>query len=109
VPRRFYVRALPGIPTIRVFEALACGVPLVSAPWEDCEALFRPGEDYLIARSEIEMARHLRDLAHDTAMRAALAANGRQRIEERHSCGHRADELLGIVKQVKQAERVGAL
>ncbi len=30
VPRRFYVDALPGIPTIRVFEALACGIPLVS-------------------------------------------------------------------------------
>ncbi len=35
VPRRFYVAALPGIPTIRVFEALACGIPLVSAPWSD--------------------------------------------------------------------------
>ena len=33
VPRRFYVERLPGIPTIRVFEALACGIPLVSAPW----------------------------------------------------------------------------
>ena len=33
VPRRFYVDHLPGIPTIRVFEALACGIPLVSAPW----------------------------------------------------------------------------
>ena len=38
VPRRFYVEALPGIPTIRVFEALACGIPLVCAPWSDAEA-----------------------------------------------------------------------
>ena len=37
VPRRPYVEALPGIPTIRVFEALACGIPLVSAPWRDVE------------------------------------------------------------------------
>jgi spore maturation protein CgeB len=43
-------RALPGIPTIRVFEALACGIPLVSAPWDDAEGLFRPGEDFLVAR-----------------------------------------------------------
>src|SRR5699024_5074305 len=35
VPRRFYTTLLPGIPTIRVFEALACGIPLVSAPWDD--------------------------------------------------------------------------
>ncbi len=43
VPRRFYTTMLPGIPTIRVFEALACGIPLVSAPWDDAEGLFRPG------------------------------------------------------------------
>ena len=42
VPRRPYVEALPGIPTIRLFEALACGIPLVSAPWDDAEGLFRP-------------------------------------------------------------------
>ena len=48
VPRRFYTQVLPGIPTIRVFEALACGIPLVSAPWDDCEHLFRVGEDFLM-------------------------------------------------------------
>ena len=42
VPRRFYVEALPGIPTIRVFEALACGIPLVSAPWDDAEGCSGP-------------------------------------------------------------------
>jgi len=112
VPRRFYARVLPGIPTIRVFEALACGIPLVSAPWEDCEALFRPGTDYLIARTEPEMARHLRDLAHDAQLRTALAASGAHRIAERHSCAHRARELLAIVEQfnqVERTERVGAL
>ena len=46
VPRRPYVRALPGIPTIRVFEALSCGIPLVCAPWEDAEHLFTPGEGF---------------------------------------------------------------
>ena len=46
IPRRPYVEALPGIPTIRVFEALACGIPLVSAPWEDAEHLFSPGQDF---------------------------------------------------------------
>ncbi len=50
VPRRPYVLALPGIPTIRPFEALACGIPLISAPWDDAEGLFTPGEDFLVAR-----------------------------------------------------------
>ncbi|MFX9521798.1 glycosyltransferase, partial [Acinetobacter baumannii] len=55
VPRRFYVDMLPGIPTIRVFEALACGIPLVSAPWSDAEGLFRPGRDFLFARDGLEV------------------------------------------------------
>jgi spore maturation protein CgeB len=49
IPRRPYATALPGIPTIRVFEALSCGIPLVSAPWEDAEHLFTPGKDFLVA------------------------------------------------------------
>src|SRR5438477_7058876 len=48
IPRRPYAEALPGIPTIRVFEALACGIPLVSAPWQDQDDLFTPGEDYIV-------------------------------------------------------------
>jgi spore maturation protein CgeB len=94
VPRRFYVEALPGIPTIRVFEALACGVPLVSAPWSDSERLFRPGEDFLVARDGAQMERHLRALAADAEMRASLVRAGLARIHGRHTCGHRVDELL---------------
>ncbi|HEX8924303.1 MAG TPA: glycosyltransferase, partial [Terriglobales bacterium] len=50
VPRREYTNGLSGIPTIRVFEALACGIPLVCAPWSDAENLFNPGEDYLVVQ-----------------------------------------------------------
>jgi spore maturation protein CgeB len=96
VPRRAYVEALPGIPTIRVFEALACGIPLVCAPWPDTEDLFRPGRDFLVARDRADMARKLRDLAHDPDLRAGLAAFGLETIRARHTCAHRADELLNI-------------
>jgi spore maturation protein CgeB len=97
VPRRYYSTILPGIPTIRVFEALACGIPLVSAPWEDSEHLFRPGRDFLYARSGQEMASLLRDLREDPALRASLIASGLETILARHTCGHRADELLSIL------------
>jgi spore maturation protein CgeB len=100
VPRRFYVEKLPGIPTIRVFEALACGVPLLSAPWSDIEGLFRPGEDYLIARNGAEMAAHMRTIAEDADLRAALVKNGLAAIRARHSCAHRAAELLQIMAQL---------
>jgi spore maturation protein CgeB len=97
VPRRYYAELLPGIPTIRVFEALACGIPLVSAPWHDAEQLFSPGSDFLVARTGDEMTRHLRALLSDAGLRAELAARGLAAIIGRHTCGHRAQELLTIV------------
>jgi spore maturation protein CgeB len=100
VPRRYYSTILPGIPTIRVFEALACGLPLVSAPWDDAEGLFTPGADYLVARDGAEMTAHLRALAADPDLRANLAAHGLATIRARHSCDHRADELLAIVARL---------
>ncbi len=107
VPRRFYVEALPGIPTIRVFEALACGIPLVCAPWDDTERLFRDG-DFLRARDGDEMATHMRALAADPAMRAELAARGLETIRTRHTCAHRVDELLDIVARVRVPANAGA-
>lgn len=98
VPRRFYVDMLPGIPTIRVFEALACGIPLISAPWSDSEGLFNPGEDYLVARDEAEMERHLKAVSHDADLRRSLVANGLAAIRSRHSCAHRVDQLLTILE-----------
>jgi len=97
VPRRYYSTILPGIPTIRVFEALACGIPLVSAPWHDSENLFRPGQDFLFAQDGEEMTRHLEALDNDPDLRAALAASGLETILARHTCAHRVDELLAIV------------
>jgi spore maturation protein CgeB len=100
VPRRFYVDTLPGIPTIRVFEALACGIPLVSAPWRDIEGLFRPGADYLVARDGDAMTRHLRALVEDPDLRSGLVASGLETILARHTCTHRVDELLAIVSRL---------
>lgn len=100
VPRRPYAEALPGIPTIRVFEALACGIPLVSAPWEDSEGLFTPGKDFLVARDGQEMKRHLKAILNDGPMREGLIERGLKTIREGHTCSHRADELLAICDEV---------
>lgn len=106
VPRRFYATSLPGIPTIRVFEALACGIALVCSPWEDAEGLFRPGEDFLVARTGDEMARHLKALLCDRDLCRALAGRGLATIHARHTCTHRVSELLAIVARLQSpAER----
>jgi spore maturation protein CgeB len=96
VPRRPYVLSLPGIPTIRPFEALACGIPLISAPWPDVEQLFSPGDDFLVARDGQAMRAHMRALLADPDMAGALAARGRATVLARHTCAHRVDELLRI-------------
>ena len=104
IPRRPYVEALPGIPTIRPFEALACGVPLISSPWQDCENLFSPGFDFLFARDGAEMQRLLRTLLLDPETASALARHGQQTILDRHTCGHRVDELLSICRELGLAQ-----
>jgi spore maturation protein CgeB len=97
IPRRPYVEALPGIPTIRMFEALACGIPLISAPWEDAENLFRPGTDFLFARDDGEMTRLLREVVEDEELATSLATAGRETVAARHTCRHRVDELFDIL------------
>ena len=101
VPRRFYTQMLPGIPTIRMFEALACGIPLVSAPWDDCEHLFRVGEDFLMARNGTAMKHALIELKNDPDLRSSLVRSGLETINSRHTCAHRVDELLGIVEELR--------
>jgi spore maturation protein CgeB len=100
VPRRPYSEALPGIPTIRVFEALACGIPLISSPWRDLEGLFPDGA-YLRVRDGVEMRAALRAVLHDHELAAALIATGLRAIARGHTCAHRVAELQSIVAGLK--------
>ena len=103
VPRRPYTRQLPGIPTIRPFEALACCIPLISAPWDDSEGLFRVGRDFLMARDGAQMEQHLSAVLNDSALAASLAQSGLETIRARHTCAHRVDQLLDIFETIRPA------
>jgi spore maturation protein CgeB len=96
VPRRPYARALPGIPTIRVFEALACGIPLVSSPWEDTEKMFRIGEHFLMAKNRRQMREFIRLILNEPQFARKIAAAGRKCVLEQHTCAHRVEQLLRI-------------
>ena len=100
VPRRQYSNGLSGIPTIRVFETLACGVPLVCAPWADEENLFRAGEDYLVVKDGGEMLNELNCLLLDEKARRQLGGQGLKTIRERHTCAHRAQQLISICEEI---------
>ncbi|MGH9413131.1 MAG: CgeB family protein [Terriglobales bacterium] len=96
VPRAPYARNLPGIPTIRVFEALACGVALLSAPWADSEQLFQAGDDYWPARDGREMTALLRQLLSHPEQRILLGRHAVASIAALHTCAHRAQTLEAI-------------
>lgn len=99
IPRRQYAETMRGIPTIRVFEALACGIPLLSAPWEDCEHLFRQ-DDFRSVRNGAEMKEAITELLADEHAAEQQAARGLESIRARHTCRHRAEELTTICEEL---------
>lgn len=101
IPRQAYTGAMAGIPTIRVFEALACGIPLVSAPWHDTEHLFDEG-DFCMVQNGAEMVAAITELLYDDRAVDAQAERGLATVRARHTCFHRAQELTSICEEVLQ-------
>jgi spore maturation protein CgeB len=99
IPRQQYGVAMQGIPTIRVFEALAAGIPLISAPWADTEHLFRLG-DYMKVSNMRETVEALQILLRDPAAAEAQAQQGLETVLERHTCRHRAEQLTSICEEI---------
>ena len=86
IPRRFYSNGLGGIPTIRLFEAFACGVPVVCSPWEDHEQLFKPNEDFICVPNGRAMKAEIAHLLRDDAARGQLSKSALETIQQRHTC-----------------------
>jgi spore maturation protein CgeB len=105
VPRLPYVQALPGIPTIRPFEAMACGIPLISAPWKDTEGLFRQNKDYLMVENGDQMKQALMRVLEDKSLAQSLIAHGLETIRSKHTCHHRKDQLIEIYNGLKKNSR----
>ena len=78
-------------PSVRLFEAGACGVPVVSDAWDGLDALFRPGEEILLAEWPEDVLRLLRDLPEER--RRAVGAAARAKVLARHTAAVRAREL----------------
>lgn len=101
VPRSFYANGLSGVPTIRVFEALAAGSPLICSPWNDSERLFRSGQDYICVPNSAAMILELSTLLKDDKARQQLASSGLATIRARHTCSHRAEQLVDICRELR--------
>ena len=78
-------------PSVRLFEAAACGVPIISDYWEGLESFFPLGEAILVARSSEDVLGYLRDLPEEA--RQEIGARARQVVLTQHSAAQRALEL----------------
>ena len=88
-------------PSVRLFEAAACGVPVISDLWPGLDELFTPGKEILIARSGAEVLSMLGDM--DEAERLAIGAAARARVRAAHTADHRAAELEKTVRAARDA------
>jgi spore maturation protein CgeB len=88
-------------PSVRLFEAAACGVPIVSDRWEGLDTFFRPGREILLADTADEVLRILDQLGDDR--REAIGGAARQRVLAAHTAEHRAAELVAHVTSARPA------
>jgi spore maturation protein CgeB len=85
-------------PSVRLFEAAACGVPIISDWWPGLETVFVPGKHILVARSSHEVLAYLREFPDRE--RRQLAARAREHALARHTAAHRAVALESYVEQL---------
>jgi spore maturation protein CgeB len=81
-------------PSVRLFEAAACGAPLISDAWAGLETILAPGEQIVVAGSATDVCTAL---AMPEARRTAIAAAARAHILVSHSSDRRAEELESIL------------
>jgi spore maturation protein CgeB len=84
-------------PSVRLFEAAACGVPIISDRWPGLETIFVPGKHILVARSSQEVLSYIREFPNPERRR--LANRARELVLARHTAAHRAVALEGYVEE----------
>jgi spore maturation protein CgeB len=85
-------------PSVRLFEAAACAVPVISDVWAGLETFFAPGEEIVLAAAPDDVLRTL--ALTSAAERDAIGARARARVLARDTAGHRAAELEAHVHDV---------
>jgi spore maturation protein CgeB len=86
-------------PSVRLFEAAACGVPIISDRWSGIETFFEPGREILLADSTEDVLALLHDLTPEEGLEIGLRA--RERVLEAHTAAHRARELERLLEPAK--------
>jgi spore maturation protein CgeB len=90
-------------PSVRLFEAAACGVPIISDEWPGLASLFRPHHEILIARCADDVSHYLNTL--DPQEAARIGARARRRVLGEHTSEHRAVELENYIAELRVQRR----
>jgi len=85
-------------PSVRLFEAAAAGVPVISDRWPGLETVFAPGKEILVAEAADDVVRILRDMPDERRREIADAA--RRRVLREHTAAHRARQLEQYCREV---------
>ena len=85
------MRSLGFSPSVRLFEAAACGTPIISDRWPGIETIFTPSSEILLAAGPGEVVQILRELPEEK--RLSIAEQARRRIVRDHTPDHRARQL----------------
>jgi len=85
-------------PSVRLFEASACGAAIVSDEWDGLKDFLIPGEEVLLPRDEYEMVKILTDMPDE--QRARIGRRARERMLAEHTSTHRAEEFERVVERV---------
>ena len=88
-------------PSVRLFEAAACAVAVVSDPWAGLETFFVPGEEILVARSAAEVVQIVAEA--DPEELAEIGRRARARVLREHTAERRAEQLEGYVADLARA------
>lgn len=82
-------------PSVRLFEAAACGVPIISDYWEGLETFFTLGEELMVSYSPADTLRYLQMVPDEE--RRVMGERARQRVLQGHTAAHRVRELEGYL------------
>jgi spore maturation protein CgeB len=90
-------------PSVRLFEAAACGTPIISDDWTGLDEFFTPGEEILIAQSSDDVNAMLHDIPITRARE--IGERARRRVLAEHTAAHRAAELESIITTREAQQR----
>ncbi len=86
-------------PSVRLFEAAACGAPIASDNWPGLDTFFTPGDQILLPTGAADIVHYLRDLSSEELQR--IGRRAAERVHAEHTSAQRAAELESLISGAK--------